>query len=123
MAEVLGEMYEHIGPVNVTFKRWDGDYFVPALGALWKFQGGYRFNGLSGDAIADWPDDWLVVGDRQAAPLILERSSGHVLFATHGQGSWSPTRTYRNVFAMLNGLGGLNPLNVPAFQRAVSMSR
>ena len=77
-------VYEHVGPVGVTIpgtawvsRRW-----------LWVRQAGYRWDGNSGERLTDWPEDWLVIADQHADPLILEMSTGRVLYALHGAGRW-----------------------------------
>ena len=77
-------VYEHVGPVGVTIP---GTALAP-LAKLWVRQAGYRWDGNSGERLTDWPEDWLVIADQHADPLILEMSTGRVLYALHGAGRW-----------------------------------
>src|SRR5262245_18326840 len=52
--------YQEVGPTDITIESYGNAFFLPRLAALWRFQGGYRWNGLTGQPIADWDDDWLV---------------------------------------------------------------
>ena len=90
--------YREVGPANITIKVHGSQYFLPSLAALWKFQAGYRWNGLSSEPIEDWNDDWLVVADDGCDPFIFARSSGVVLHAYHGEGE----RDAREMFPDLN---------------------
>ncbi len=47
---------------------------------------GYRWHGVSGERINDWPSNWLVIADRSADPFILDLDDGRVLFSHHGAG-------------------------------------
>ena len=71
-------VYEHVGPVGVTIP---GTALGRAAGQLWVRQAGYRWDGNSGERLTDWPEDWLVIADQHADPLILEMSTGRVLYA------------------------------------------
>jgi hypothetical protein len=84
------------------------------LATLWKFQGGYRWNGLSGQTIDNWEDDWLVVADQGGDPFILSRSSGTVLHAEHGVGAWLPGEIFPNLNTMAACLGQLGSVIVSA---------
>lgn len=92
--------YREVGPLNVTIKAHGNPYFLPSLADLWQFQAGYRWNGLSGEPIEDWPDDWLVVADEGGDPFILDRSSGAVLHAYHGEGEWDAGEMFLDLNAM-----------------------
>jgi|688.fasta_scaffold355934_2 hypothetical protein len=84
----IERFYIEVGPTNVTIEAHGNPYFLPSLADLWQFQAGYRWNGLSGEPIEDWPDDWLVIADEGGDPFIFVRSSGVVLHAHHGEGEW-----------------------------------
>lgn len=90
--------YREVGPFSVTIEAHGNPYFLPRLADLWRFQAGYRWNGLSGEPIDDWPDDWLVVADEGGDPFILARSSEVVMHSYHGEGEWKA----REVFPDLN---------------------
>src|SRR5437867_3587372 len=65
----LAMYYDVVGPVDVTIEGYGNPYFLPSLVKLWDFQAGYRWNGLTGEPIPDWNDDWLVVGDEAGDAL------------------------------------------------------
>jgi hypothetical protein len=86
--------YREVGPLSITIQGGGNPYFFPRLAELWEFQAGYRWNGLNGEPIEDWNDDWLVVANQSGDPFIFERSSGAVLFAYHGEGQWDPAKMF-----------------------------
>jgi hypothetical protein len=90
--------YQEVGPFNVTIEAHGNPYFLPCLADLWQFQAGYRWNGLCGEPIEGWPDDWLVVADEGGDPFIFTRSSGVILHAYHGEREWDT----RDMFPDLN---------------------
>jgi hypothetical protein len=92
--------YREIGPANVTIEAHGNPYFLPSLADLWQFQAGYRWNGLNGKPIDDWPDDWLVVADEGGDPFIFVRSSGVVLHAYHGEGEWDAGEIFPDLNTM-----------------------
>lgn len=102
--------YREIGPANVTIEAHGNPYFLPSLGDLWQFQAGYRWNGLSGEPIEDWPDDWIVVADEGGDPFIFVRSSGEVLHAYDGEGEWDAREMFPDLNTMaasLAQIGGI----------------
>ena len=94
------EFYREVGPVNVTIESHGNPYFLPSLADLWKFQAGYRWDGLTGESIEGWSDDWLVVADLAGEPFIFERTSGTILHALTGGGSWDPTQLFPDLNTM-----------------------
>ena len=96
----VGRFYREVGPANVTIEAHGNPYFLPSLADVWQFQAGYRWNGLSGEPIADWPDDWIVVAYEGGAPFIFVRSSGVVLHAYHGEGDWDAGEMFPNLNSM-----------------------
>lgn len=99
--------YEDIGPADLIVDSYGNAFFFPRLAALWDFQAGYRWNGLNGERIADWDDDWLVIADEGGDPFIVSRSSGVVLHARHGTGIWRPGRLFPDLNTMAACLGYL----------------
>jgi hypothetical protein len=99
----IERFYREVGPVDVRIGAYGNPYFLPRLTGLWEFQAGYRWNGLSGERIEDWDDDWLVVADEGGDPFMFSRSSGRILHAySWGQSCWkrvkrSPTRIASSV--------------------------
>ena len=96
----IERFYREVGPLNVTIEVHGNPYFLPALADLWQFQAGYRWNGLSGEPIEDWPDDWLVVADEGGDPFIFVRSSAVVLHAYHGEGEWDAGEMFPDLNTM-----------------------
>jgi hypothetical protein len=96
----VNAFYCEVGPVNLDIPGYGNNYFMPCLANLWQYQAGYRSEGTNGCRIRGWDDDWLVVADCGADPFIFSRSSGAILFATHGAGRWEPTPIFANIFEM-----------------------
>jgi hypothetical protein len=102
--------YCEVGPFDVTIQAHGNPYFLPCLSELWMFQAGYRWNGLSGEPIEVWNEDWLVVADEGGDPFILERSSGVVLHAYQGEGLWDPTKMFPDLNTMAACLAQLGAI-------------
>jgi hypothetical protein len=100
MPPAVERFYQEVGPFNVTIDAHGNPYFLPCLADLWQFQAGYRWNGLSGQPIEDWPDDWLVVADEGGDPFIFARSSGVILHAYHGEGEWDTGEMFPDLITM-----------------------
>ena len=111
------QFFREVGPVDITIESYGNPFFLPRLAALWKFQAGYRWNGLSGEPIDDWDDDWLVVADQGGDPFILSRSSGTVLYAEHGAGAWEPCEMFPDLNTMAACLGQLGVVAVSAGEK------
>ncbi len=102
--------YREVGPANITIEAHGNPYFLPSLADIWKFQAGYRWNGLSGEPIEDWNDDWLVVADEGGDPFIFERASGVVLHAYHGEGEWGAGEMFPDLNTMAACLAQLGAI-------------
>lgn len=112
----LAEYYRDFGPMDLTLKAYGNPYFLPALENLWAHQRGYRWTVSSSGSALDrprhenWDDDWLVVADEGGDPFILSRSTGRVLRADHGRGSWEPGEIFESVeqmAAVLTAIGSV----------------
>ena len=103
----IERFYREVGPADVYIESYGNPFFLPSLSKLWQFQAGYRWNGLSGEPVADWRDDWLVVADQGGDPFILSRSSGAVLHDEHGRGMWQPGELFPDLYTMAACLGQL----------------
>ena len=114
---VAERYYLDVGPSDVYIRSYGNSFFLPSLAKLWKFQAGYRWNGLSGEPIAEWDDDWLVVADQGGDPFILSRSSGVVLNDVHGMGYWEPRELFSDLNTMAACLAQLGAVVVTAGQR------
>src|SRR5205823_5012077 len=88
--------------------------YLPSLAELWRCQAGYRWNGLSGASIEDWPDDWLVVADEGGDPFILVWSSGAVLHAYHGEGKWNAGEMFPDLNTMAACLAQIGAIVIEA---------
>jgi hypothetical protein len=110
----IEQFYQEVGPVDVTIRSYGNPFFLPRLSGLWEFQAGYRWNGLSGEPIDDWNDDWLVVADEGGDPFIFQRSSGTVLHAYHGEGEWDAHEMFPDPNTMAACLGFLGTVVVSA---------
>lgn len=100
----LVDYYRDFGPLDLGLSGYGNDYFLPSLAALWEHQAGYRWDGVTGQAIDDWNDDWLVIADCGGDPFILSRSTGQVLFAEHGMGTWEPSAIFPSIDVMAAAL-------------------
>lgn len=109
--------YREVGPVDLIIESGGDTFFLPRLSALWKFQAGYRWNGLSGDPIEGWDDDWLVVADQGGDPFIVSRNLGAVQFAQHGAGAWEPTAMFPDLNTMAACLGQVGSVVASAGDR------
>ncbi|MCR8714760.1 hypothetical protein [Stenotrophomonas indicatrix] len=97
LPSALATFYARVGPFGETINAAKGprgitipgvEVWIPPLHRLWAYQAGYRWNGIDGEPISDWPAQWLVIADRGADPLILDIHDGRVLFAQHAAGHW-----------------------------------
>ncbi|HFF6202965.1 hypothetical protein A7X64_14600 [Stenotrophomonas maltophilia] len=91
----LASFYAQVGPLGEEINARVGragitvpglDVWIPPLQRLWSQQAGYRWHGVSGERINDWPSNWLVIAHRGADPFILDLDDGRVLFSHHGAG-------------------------------------
>lgn len=63
------------------------------INELIKNQEGYSYNPIEKKIIEDWPESYVVIGDSNADPFVLDLSKSDgvdapVLFAEHGMGEW-----------------------------------
>jgi len=106
----IERFYREVGPANITIESHGNPYFLPSLADLWQFQAGYRWNGLSSEPTEDWKDDWLVVADEGGDPFILERTSGVVLHAYHGEGKWDAGEMFPDINTMATCLAQIGAI-------------
>jgi hypothetical protein len=95
----LERFYREVGPCDCNLDTAGNPFFIPSLAKLWKQQAGYRWHGLTGERLAGWSEDWIVVADQGADPFILECSSGRILFDQHG-GPWDPAPMFDDLWQM-----------------------
>lgn len=93
------------GPEGIVIPTHGNEFRLPPLRGLWDMQAGYRWNGRTGERLADWRDEWLVVADQGGDPFILDRTAGAILHARHGGGAWEPEPIFADVFQMAMALG------------------
>lgn len=98
LPDEIATFYRDVGPVDITIEGYGNPTFIPQLSRLWDHQAGYRWNGLTGEAITDWDNDWIVVADEGADPYIFCR--GKILFAHHGEGEWDAGEHYPDLNTM-----------------------
>jgi hypothetical protein len=108
--QAVERFYLDVGPANITIANHGNPFFLPSLADLWNFQAGYRWNGSSGDPIANWLDDWLVLADEGGDPFIVERSSGVVLHTYHGEGKWDTVAIFPDLNSMAACLAELGAI-------------
>ncbi len=55
---------------------------------------GYRWfcesDGQAGEALSNWPENWIVLGQFGGDPVIFDSETAEVMLAEHGMGSWAP---------------------------------
>lgn len=104
------QFYQEVGPTNITIEAHSDLYFLPSLSGLWKFQAGYRWNGMTRKPIEDWNEDWLVIADAGGDPFIFDRSSAAILYAQHGEGEWSAVPLFPDLNTMAACLAELGAI-------------
>lgn len=97
----IADFYRNIGPINIIIEGYGNPTFMPRLSELWKHQAGYRWNGLTGEPISDWNNDWVVVANG-GDPFIY--CDNKILFAEHGAGVWEPDEIYPDLNTMAAAL-------------------
>lgn len=100
-----GEVHhESVGPVGLTLTVGGNPVCIPPLHKLESLQAGYAWSKDPQDRLDGWDDDWLVVAEQGGDPFIHERSTGHILFAFHGAGSWRPVFFARDLATAFGAL-------------------
>lgn len=94
------QFYREVGPADVTIRAYGNPFFLPSLSGLWAFQAGYRWHGQTGEWIADWKDDWLVVATDFDGAFMVSLSSEPVSFALHGASVWNPIALFPDMTIM-----------------------
>jgi hypothetical protein len=96
----IEEFYREVGPSDISIRDHGNPYFLPRLAHLWRFQAGYRWDGISGEGVDDWSDNWFMVVAQGGDPFIYERTSGVVLHAFCGEGHWDPKEVFPDLVSM-----------------------
>ncbi len=115
LPDAIADFYREVGPVNITIDGYGDPIFIPSLSQLWPRQTGYRWNGLTGESIADWDKDRIVVADEGADPFIY--CHGRILFAHHGEGGWEPCELYPDIVTMAACMGTLGSVVLNAGEK------
>ncbi|ALM83430.1 hypothetical protein [Bordetella sp. N] len=110
LPEDLQRFYADVGPDDITISNYGNAFFLPALSRLWESQAGFRWNGVTGETISDWSDDWLVIAQQEGDPFIYYRPTGAILWAQHGTGHWTPTELFSNIRECAAVLGTLGKI-------------
>jgi hypothetical protein len=103
----IERFYRDVGPADVTINAYGNPFFLPSLSGLWAIQAGYRWHGLTGERLADWKDDWLVVGYEGSGALMVSLSAEQVSFAMNGAGVWDPKVLFPDLTTMAACLAAL----------------
>ena len=114
LPEAVANYYADMGASDVNIENYGNSIFLPSLARLWEHQIGYRYDGLTGERVEDWDDDWLVIADQGADPFIYSRSSGEILYAWHGQGEWQPSELFSGLPAMVTSFAIMGEIVVSA---------
>jgi hypothetical protein len=110
----LARFYAEVGPYGrdgpqggegLSIPTLGDPFWLPPLGRLWALQAGYRWDGRTGNRLAAWRDEWLVVAEQGGDPFVLDRTDGAILHGHHGRGAWSLPPIFADVFAMALVLG------------------
>ena len=104
-----GEEGPH-GPDGLSIPGVGNGFYLPPLSRLWDRQAGYRWHGRTGERLAEWRDEWLMVADEGGDPFILDGTDGSILHALHGVGAWRPTAMFADVSAMAMTLAVIGTL-------------
>ncbi|MES2707524.1 MAG: hypothetical protein V4726_13080 [Verrucomicrobiota bacterium] len=94
----LAAFYQDVGPDDISIDTGANPVFLPSLSNLWERQAGYRWNALTGQPIANWNPEWIVVADEGADPYVFYR--GSILSASHGSGVWDFHGAFPNLVTM-----------------------
>ncbi len=96
--------HENVGPVGCTLTVGGNPVRIPPLHKLERLQAGYAWSKDPLDRLQGWDDDWLVIAEQGGDPFILEKSTGAILFAFHGAGSWTPRVFARDLMTAIGSL-------------------
>ncbi|MGG4603823.1 hypothetical protein ACLPHM_03410 [Paenalcaligenes sp. Me131] len=96
--------YENVGPVGCTLTVGGNPVCIPPLSKLAALQAGYAWSETPAQPLDDWNPNWLVIAEQGGDPFIYDKTTGHVLFAFHGAGSWKPTFFTKNLTTAIGAL-------------------
>jgi hypothetical protein len=114
LPDELAEYYRDLGVFDLNIEGYGNPFFLPRLEKLWSYQSGYRFHGITNEPLEGWDDDWIVIADAGADPLIFSRKNGSILFDYHGQGRWNPSQLFSDLSSMVTSFLVLGEIVVNA---------
>lgn len=105
---------ENIGPVGCSIEGFGEPVSIPPLHKLWELQSGYRWHGNTGERLDDWKDEWIVIAESCADPIVLDCVTGEVLFGFHGGGVWDLKVIASNIAVAFGALSTIGEVLVNA---------
>ncbi|MBN5088341.1 hypothetical protein JY460_09555 [Stenotrophomonas maltophilia] len=120
---VLARFYAQVGPLGHEINAKMGNsgitipglhVWIPPLRRVWSHQAGYRWHGISGEPIDNWPSNWLVIADRGADPFILDMDDDRVLFSHHGAGLLDASEVTTDVPTLMAALAAAGTVYLDA---------
>lgn len=100
-------IHKNVGPIGVNIAAGGNPVYVPPLCKLWDLQGGYRTDGITGERIKNWPNEWLVIASQSGNPFIFNSIDNQVYFDFSGGGGWQPKLLAPTIAIALGGLATL----------------
>jgi hypothetical protein len=100
-------VHRNVGPIGVNILAGGNPVYVPPLCKLWELQVGYRIDGITGERIQNWPNEWLVIASESGNPFIFNSIDNQVYFDFSGAGGWQPKLLAPNIAIALGGLATL----------------
>ena len=90
------ELREYVGSIissdRFVFESIGNPIDVYGFTELSRRLEGYNYNPLTNEVLSEWSDDWFLIGDEGADPIIVDLSSSkgscRVLQSMHGEGEW-----------------------------------
>jgi hypothetical protein len=80
----LGDLYQQIGPMDLSIAAGGNPVQVPRLSDLWARQACYRWHGRTGERLQGWKEEWTAIAFEGSNPFIFDAITGAVYFAMAG---------------------------------------
>jgi cell wall assembly regulator SMI1 len=79
-----------VGPARAVFEKVGNPIDLYSPFEISKRVAGYNWNPVTLEPIEGWSDEWMLIGDEGADPIIIELNNPlvPVLQAMHGEGEW-----------------------------------